>query len=156
MAQNMFGDYQPKRTPDTIHDYIGQWTSKSGSDAATVLDTIPEATLENLKAILDLLERFKKESAKQPGTIIQGKVMLGGPPKEYVPSAPELIASELGKAAMAIIKVTPPGELKTWVKKHGVKPRKLTFVPIVFSHADVMGSGRFFYAEKSQAITVEF
>jgi hypothetical protein len=155
MVQNMFGNYQPKRSPDTIHDYIGQWVSKSGSDQSSVFDKIPEATLENLKVILDLLEKFKKESCKYPGTIIKGNVILGAPPQEYVPSAPELIASELGNAAMSIIKATPPGELKAWLKKHPVKPKKITFVSILFSHVDVMGSGRFFHAEKGREMVIE-
>ena len=155
MEQNILGDYQPKRSPDTIHDYIGQWASKSGLDPSSVLDKIPEATLENMKTILDFLEKYKKESSTHPGTFIKGNVILGAQPKEYVPSAPELIASELGNAAVAIVKATTPSELKAWLKKHAVKLKKITFVSIVFSHVDVMGSGRFFHAEKGREVVIE-
>ena len=38
-------------------------------------------------------------------------------------------------------------------KKADLKSQKLTFYEIIFRHVDVMGSGRFLYAEKKKAPT---
>ena len=157
MEDNPFPDYQPKRSPDTIHDYIGTWMmrSRSNKKPSDIFDKIPEAKLENLKKILDLLEKSKKEASKNPGTTVPGNMILGGPAQEYVPSEAELIVSELGLALEAIVKKTPPEKLKAQLKNANIKPVKISFVPITFTHADVMGSGRFFYADKRQEITVK-
>ena len=36
-------------------------------------------------------------------------------------------------------------------KKEGMKSQNLIFIEIYFRHVDVMGSGRFFYAEKKKS-----
>nr|MDO8114017.1 hypothetical protein [Candidatus Sigynarchaeota archaeon] len=149
--QNPFGGYQPKRTPDTIHDYL----PFSGKKPDDVLGKIPEAKLDNLKKILDLLPKFQKEAIAHPGALEDGRVMLGANPKQYVPSEAELIVSELGRAIEAIVKATPADNLNAYLAASKIKAREIAFVPIVYRHVDVMGSGRFVYADKGKEIKIK-
>jgi hypothetical protein len=154
MNGEMFPDYQPKRTPDTIHDYIGKWAYRSGKKPDDVLGKIPEATLENLATIVNLLATYKKAAAKNPGKVVPGNMILGADPEEYVPSEAELVVSELGQAIVSIVKKSKPGVIAERLKAVKLKSKEISFVPVIFTHADVMGSGRFFYARKGEPITV--
>ncbi len=155
MNGETFPGYQPKRTPDTIHDYIGTWAHRSGKKPDDVLGKLPEAKLENLAAIVDLLVKYQQAAAKDPGKVVPGNMILGADPEEYVPSEAELVASELGKAIASIARGSKPGAIAGQLKPAKAKGRQVTFVPIDFTHADVMGSGRFFYARKGGPITVK-
>jgi hypothetical protein len=154
MSRDTFPGYQPKRTPDTIHDYIGTWTQRSGRSPDDVLGKIPVPTLENLVAIIDLFTKYKKAAAKDPGKTVPGNMILGADRDEYVPSEAELVASELGLAIASIVKINKPGAIAERLKSAKVRSKEITFAPITFTHADVMGSGRFFYARKGEPITV--
>jgi hypothetical protein len=154
MSRDMFPDYQPKRTPDTIHDYIGKWASRSGKKPADVLGKIPEATLDNLPAIVDLFVKYKKATAKDPGTMAPGNMILGADKEEYIPSESELVASELGMAIKTIINKFKPAEIAVRINASKAKMKEISFVPVTFTHVDVMGSGRFVYAHKGGAVTV--
>ena len=57
--RNPFPDYHPKRTPDTINDYIGPHSYMTGDDAISILGKIPEAKLENLPAALAMFKEFE-------------------------------------------------------------------------------------------------
>ncbi|MEX2716704.1 MAG: hypothetical protein Q6353_014760 [Candidatus Sigynarchaeum springense] len=154
MNGETFPGYQPKRTPDTIHDYIGTWTCKSGKNPDDVLGKIPEATLDNLAAMVDLLAKYQEAAAKDPGKTVPGNVILGADPEEYVPSEAELVVSELGQAIASIVKKSKPGTIAERLKAAKTKSKAITFVPVLFTHVDVMGSGRFFYARKGTRVTI--
>jgi hypothetical protein len=155
MSRDMFPDYQPKRTADTIRDYIGTWAGRSGKKPEDVLGKIPEPTLDNLTAIIDLLAKYKKAAVMDPGKTVPGNMILGADRDEYVPSEVELVVSELGQAIVSIVKKTKPGMIGERLKATKVKSKEISFVPVTFTHADVMGSGRFFYARKGEPITVK-
>ena len=65
----------------------------------------------------------------------------------------ELIVSELGKLIEVIIKEHIKGEIDEYKEQNKIKSQKIVFNEIVFRHVDVMGSGRYFYAEKSSKKT---
>ena len=45
-------------------------------------------------------------------------------------------------------------QLKTLKLRYGIKTQQIRFFEISFRHVDVMGSGRFFYAEKATKETI--
>lgn len=143
-----FPDYRPKETPDTLLDYR---PSLSGDVLA-----LPAARPENLKALIGALKTWSKKADKKPGAWEDGNVALGADPKEYVPSDPELMVSEIGDRISHIVLNTNSAELAKIVKKQGIKARKIHYMRFTFRHVDVMGSGRFFYANppKPAAITI--
>jgi hypothetical protein len=156
MERNQFPDYQPKRSLDTIHDYIGTWAHRSGISPAEVLGKIPQVTRESVNQAIELLVKFQAIAAKDPGKVEPGNMILGADREEYVPSEAELIVSELGKAIMPIVSgnqlpVSPSKGKQS--KKDQKGSKNITFMPITFRHVDVMGSGRFFYARKGAPVT---
>jgi hypothetical protein len=130
-AEERFPDYQPKVSPDTVLDYRPQIGAE--------LQKLPEATLENLAKLLELLEEYKKKSAQNPGKTEEGNQILGADAQEYVPSDEELIQSEIGNRIKQVVDAAAPGALKQ-------KESQVEYGAITFRHVDVMGSGRFFYA----------
>jgi len=155
MNGETFPGYQPKKTPDTIHDYIGTWAHRSGKKPGDVLGKIPEATLDNLAAIVDLLAKYQEAAAKDPGKTVPGNMILGADPEEYVPSEAELVVSELGQAIASIVKRSKPSAIAERLKAAKAKSKDISCVPVVFTHVDVMGSGRFFYAHKGEPVTIK-
>ncbi|MBD3190834.1 MAG: hypothetical protein GF308_09335 [Candidatus Heimdallarchaeota archaeon] len=150
--EEMFPDYEPKKTPDTIYDY-----PKTPKEVVDVLSEIGKPSLEKLVEILVLFKKYKKEAKKKPGHYIQGNIALGAAEKEFIPSKGELLASELGKMIRSILQHHSKKEIDQWKKKEKISSQKITFTEITFIHFDVMGSGRFFYAEKKpEKITLSF
>lgn len=49
-----------------------------------------------------------------------------------------------------VIKHISKSELREYILKNGIKSMKITFYKINFWHANVIGSGRFYYAEKAK------
>ncbi len=68
---------------------------------------------------------------------------------QYYPSEDELLASELGKLIIQVTESYSKQQMKTLKLKHQIKSQLFTYHEITFRHVDVMGSGRFFYAEKA-------
>lgn len=141
--EEMFPDYEPKMTPDTIYDY-----PKTPKEVIDILSEIGTPTLDKLAEILTLFKKYKKEAKKNPGQYIQGNIALGAAEKEFIPSKGELLVSELGKMIRSILQQHSKKEISQWKKKEKISSQKITFTEITFTHSDVMGSGRFFYAEK--------
>ena len=139
----MFPDYEPKRTPDTFRDMIG-----IDNMVAKHLEEISEPTLEKLKTILDLFNKYKPEAEKNPGHYQEGNPILGAPEEEYIPSEEAILVSELGKLIRFIHEWTSMGALKNYLQKHEIPEQKVVYTEIYFCHMDVMGSGRFIYAGK--------
>jgi len=141
--KDLFPDYEPKRTPDTLQDYL-----KRRSFVFQILSEIKEPDLKNLNTILIYFNRYKKEVKKHPGEMGKGNVAIGADLDQYYPSEEELLVSELGKMIRTIIEYISEEELKSYKKANRIRTKKISFYEIYFRHVDVMGSGRFFYAEK--------
>ena len=73
---------------------------------------------------------------------------------QYYPSEEELIVSELGKMIVQLIESYSRQQLKTLKLRYKIKSQQIRFFEISFRHVDVMGSGRFFYAEKATKETI--
>lgn len=149
-----FPDYEPKRTPDTIEDYIGHWAHASGVDATHVLGKIPEAKLKNLSRALATFEEYQGKAVENPGKMERGNPILGADPEEYIPSEPELVVSEVGQVILSIIDSVSKEELLAYMKHESIPSQEISFTQVTFRHADVMGSGRFFYAGKGPTRTI--
>jgi len=144
--KELFPDYEPKRTPDTVHDYL----RNPKSIVYDVLNEIGQPGLKKLKTIIELFEKYQKLAVENPGSTIKGKVYLGADPDQYYPSDEEILASELGKMIRNIIRENTKEEIEKYIKEENIKVSTLEFNEITFRHVDVMGSGRFFYAEKKE------
>jgi hypothetical protein len=139
-----FPDYKPKISMDTIYDY-----NKTPKEVIELLEKIGKPSLEKLEKILELLKKYQKETNNNPGKYVQGNVALGADPEEYIPSKSELLVSELGKMIQVILDQHSKKEINDWKQKEDIPSQTITFTEITFRHTDVMGSGRFFYAEKN-------
>lgn len=145
--ENLFPDYEPKNTPDTAHDYL----KKTDSFVFKILKELEKYKLETLKLILKYFNEYKIKAKKNPGVIQQGNVILGSNLDQYYPSEEEIIVSELGKMILNIVNLNSKEEIDDYKKKHGIKSQTIIYNEVKFRHVDVMGSGRFFFAEKNQA-----
>jgi len=142
--KDLFPDYEPKTTPDTIHDYL----RKPDSFIFKIIEEIGQPSLKNLKLILDYFNKYKVVAEINPGRYRNGNLALGADQHQYYPSEEEILVSELGKMINEIITSNSKKEINTFKAKEGIPSLKVVFTEILFHHIDVMGSGRFFYAEK--------
>ena len=148
--KDLFPDYQPKLTPDTFRDYIKNPDSK----VIQIIDEIGQPTAENLNEVLRLFNIYKTESEKNPGCSQPNNIVLGADPDQYFPSEEEILVSELGKMIKSIIETNLKEKIDDVKKEIGKSSQTLMFNEIYYRHLDVMGSGRFFYAEKKELETV--
>lgn len=144
--KEIFPDYQPKTSPDTVNDYL----RVPDTIVFKILNEINPPTLKNLKTILRYFNKYKKEAEKNPGGPQSGNVALGADPDQYYPSEEEILVSELGKSIKAIIESNSKQKCEDLKKEEGISSQTISFNEIVYRHVDVMGSGRFFYAEKEE------
>ncbi len=144
--KDLFPNYEPKITPDTIEDYL----RNPESEVFKILGEIGVAKLENLKHIFTLFKNFQKKAQKNPGRFQDGRVGLGANLKQYTPSEEELIVSELGKMIKNIIEIYSEKEINEYKKREKIMSQIIEFNEIYVRHVDVMGSGRYFYAEKNE------
>ena len=142
----MFSDYEPKTTPDTVHDYL----RKPDSLVFEILEEISQPSLEKLKKIIDYFIKYKNKAEQNPGGYQEGNIAIGADPDQYYPSEEEILASELGKMIKKIIDSNSKKIVDKIKEKNGINSQTLIFNEIFFRHVDVMGSGRFFYAEKKK------
>ncbi len=149
-GRDLFSDYQPKTSPDTVYDYL----RKPDSKVFKILSGITPPTLKNLKSILGYFNKFKIEAEKNPGGSQQGNIALGADLDQYYPSEEEILVSELGKSIKAFIESNSKQQLEDLKEVEGISSQTLIFNEILYRHVDVMGSGRFFYAEKKERETV--
>ena len=145
----MFPGYQPKITPDTIEDYLRQ-----PNNVYSILGEIGEPSINNLKTIITYFLKYKKAAGNNPGGTQKGNVMLGADEDQYYPSEDELLFSELGKLILQVTESYSNQQMKTLKLKHQIKSQRFSYHEITFRHVDVMGSGRFFYAEKAIKETI--
>lgn len=142
----MFPDYKPKTTSDTVYDYL----RKPNSLVFKILEDIGQPSLEKLKKILDYFNKYKIAAEKNPGGYQEGNIAIGADPDQYYPSEEEILVSELGKMIKNIIDSNSKKAIDKIKKKEGIGSQTLVFNEIYFRHVDVMGSGRFFYAEEKK------
>ncbi len=141
--KNLFPDYDPKITPDTIEDYL-----RGPSNVYEILARIGEPRPGNLKNIVKYFKKCIKKAIKSPGGSRKGNIAVGADFNQYYPSEEELLASELEKMVEKIANSNSREEFEKVKVQEGIKSQKIEFNEIYFRHVDVMGSGRFFYAEK--------
>ncbi|NHJ24083.1 MAG: hypothetical protein EAX89_05880, partial [Candidatus Lokiarchaeota archaeon] len=118
--KDLFPDYEPKRTPDTLQDYL-----KRSSFVFQILSEIKEPDLKNLNRILIYFNRYKKEVRKHPGEIRKGNVAIGADLDQYYPSDEELLVSELGKMIRTIIENISEEELKSYKKVNKINDKRI-------------------------------
>lgn len=145
----MFPDYEPKKTPDTIEDYL-----RKPSTVYEILGEIGESHISKLNNILIQFNKYEKKAKKHVGKYDIGNVAIGADEYQYYPSEDELIVSELGKMIVQLIESYSRQQLKTLKLRYKIKPQQIRFFEISFRHVDVMGSGRYFYAEKATKETI--
>lgn len=138
--------YEPKMTPDTVIDYRPK--------LAPVIEDIPQAALNALPQLLQLLERFKVTAREKPGEWTDGRVYLGANPREYRPSDAELLAAEVGDRIRRLIEKASLGEVVLVTRKAGLDLAEVTYNRFEFRHADVMGTGRYFYCSEPQPVRI--
>ena len=142
--KDLFPDYEPKRNPDTVYDYL----RKPDSIVIEILKEIGDPKLAKLKKIIKYFNRYNIVAKKNPGGYQEGNIILGADLHQYFPSDDEILVSELGKMIKIILNFNSKKEIEKIRKSEGIKSQTLKFNEIVFRHVDVMGSGRFFYADK--------
>jgi len=142
--KNIFKDYTPKKTPDTIEDYL-----ERPSKVYEILGEVGEADISQLNNLLTLFNKYEKKAKKSVGKFEKGNVAIGADSDQYYPSDEELIVSELGIRITQLIESYSNQQLGTLKLKYKIMSQQILFFEISFRHVDVMGSGRFFYADKA-------
>jgi len=137
--ENMFPDYEPKRTPDTVMDFR--------PELAEEIYCLPAATTENLPELLQLFIDYQKRADNNPGHWVDGNVILGAGPREYQPSPEELLTAEIGDRLQSILCSAPVKRIQNLLKKEKIQFNNIEYTRYTFTHVDVMGSGRFFYVD---------
>ena len=145
--KNIFKDYTPKKTPDTLEDYLKK------PNRYDILGEIGEPKIGDINNILAKFNEYKKKAKKKVGKYEEGNIAIGADQFQYYPSEEELIVSELGKIIEQLIESYSKQQLKTLKLRYGIKTQQIRFFDISFRHVDVMGSGRFFYADKAATET---
>ena len=144
--EELFPDYEAKTTLDTVHDYL----RNPDSFVFEILKEIGPPSLEKLKIIIDYFIKYKIGAKNNPGGYQEGNIAIGADQDQYYPSEEELLVSELGKMIKDIIDSNSKENIAKFKKKDQINSHILKFNEIYFRHVDVMGSGRFFYAEKKK------
>jgi hypothetical protein len=147
-AEEKFPDYEPKLSPDTVLDYR--------PEMAIGIGTLPPAELGSLPDLVRALELYAARARDNPGHWEDGQIMLGAEPTEYVPSDDELIASETGERIGQIVADTSPEDVEEALAAAGLTRDGANYDRFTFRHADVMGSGRFFFASPPEPVRVTF
>ncbi|TSA25492.1 MAG: WG repeat-containing protein [Bacteroidetes bacterium] len=141
----IFPDYEPKRTPDTMLDYMPSLLAD--------LASIPEASLSNFSDLIKLYNEDKELAEKHPGEWVDGNLLLGAREKEYRPSSAELMRMEIGERIGTVVSETDPEVLEAMLRRLDRYPEKIEYTRFFFIHYDVMGSGRFFYIDGMEKVS---
>ncbi len=141
-----FPDYSPKVTPDDVPDYM--------PTLADGIANLPEPVLENLPRLINLFWDYQAEAVMNPGEWVDGNMILGAKPREYHPSPSELMMGETGERIRIILEENEPGDIRKVLDKQLVETRQIRYRKFSFIHYDVMGSGRFFYVENIEELSL--
>jgi len=142
-----FPDYVPKMSPDELLDFMPALADK--------LTIIPAPEIGNLPELIGLYKTYKKAARKNPGEWTEGNVVLGARPREYIPSSDELLLSEIGERIRIIAGDEGSKKVKSVLKAHNMKKKKIKYQKISFMHMDVMGSGRYFYVDEIEEMNLK-
>ena len=142
--KELFPDYEPKISPDTVYGYL----KNPKTEIFEILAEIGKPNLEKLKLILIYFKEYKDKARKNPGKFQNGNVSIGANIEQYYPSEEEILLSELGKMVKEIIEYNSKKIIEDVKVKENIYSQTIEFNEITFRHVDVMGSGRYFYAEK--------
>ena len=147
--KELFPDYEPKKTPDVLEDYL-----PTSSDVFAILHKLKPPKLDKLDRLLEIFKNYDIKSQENPGGYKEGNVAIGADLDQYYPSEEEIILSEIGKMIELLIELSSPEEINAIKLKMHIQSQTISFFEIYFRHVDVMGSGRFFYAEKRNSKTI--
>ena len=89
--KELFPDYDPKTTTDTVYDYLRDQDSK----VFEILKEIGQPSLENLVVIVNYFIKYKCKAKNNPGGYQEGNIAIGSDPDQYYPSEEEILTSEL-------------------------------------------------------------
>jgi len=138
--------YTPKMSPDTMLDYRPR--------IATQLRRLPPRKVKALPALVRAFLKTRARVKKRPGRWVAGMTNLGANAREYRPSDAELVLSVIGGRIRSLVRRGSFGEITSVMARAGVQVAKLTYSRFDFRHADVMGSGRYFYCSAPKRVTV--
>lgn len=147
--KNIFPDYEPKISLDTIEDYL-----RKPSKVYNIIEEIGNPDISKLNHILTLFNKYEKKAKKSVGKFEKGNIAIGADEDQYYPSDEELLVSELGQKIRQLIESYSKQQIKTIKLRHNIPSQQIRFFEVSFRHVDVMGSGRFFYAEKATKETI--
>lgn len=147
--KQLFSDYEPKKNPDRLEDYLS-----NSSKVFVVLNELKPPELSNLKRLLEIFKKYETKARENPRVYRKGNVAIGADLDQYYPSEEEISLSEIGKMIKLLIELSSPEEINAIKLKMHIKSHSISFNEIYFRHVDVMGSGRFFYAEKRNNKTI--
>ncbi|NOY09801.1 MAG: hypothetical protein GXP33_13270 [Spirochaetes bacterium] len=147
VCKTLFSGYTPKLTPDSAEDFMPSIGEK--------IDNIPAALIINLQDLLDLFIKYQQHAEENPGHWESGNMILGAGEKEYIPSEDEILLSETGNRIRKIITSESKEEIKKLLKGKYDELRELKYMMFTFTHADVMGSGRFFYVNTIEKVKID-
>lgn len=147
--KQLFPDYEPKKTPDVLEDYL-----PSSSDVYVVLSKLKPPELGKLHRLLEIFKKYEIKSRENPGGYRKENVVLGADLDQYYPSEEEIIVSEIGKMIELLVELSSSEEINAIKLKMQINSQTISFNEIYFRHIDVMGSGRYFYAEKRNNATI--
>lgn len=135
---NPSSGYAPKNSADTVLDYR--------PELAGEIAGLPP--LSDLTALAQSFRAWKMKAAGSPGHYGQGAVQLGADPQEYRPSNAELMAAEAGDRLSAAIAGAGSEARAALAAQLVDEPEARVYRRFEYRHADVIGSGRFFYASE--------
>ncbi|MFH1298093.1 MAG: WG repeat-containing protein [Bacteroidota bacterium] len=146
-TNDVFPDYQSKHTPDTMLDYMPSLLED--------LARLPEANIDNLGSLIRSYIGYQARAKENPGKWVEGNIALGAREKEYQPSAEELILMEIGERIGTVISENDQERLTPILKQLDKCPETVEFTRFFFIHYDVMGSGRFFYIDGMEPVSLK-
>jgi hypothetical protein len=132
--------YAPKTSPDTLLDYRPSLAER--------LRKLPDASLASLPALLGALAEQRRQAGRDPGRWEEGNPILGADPRQYVPSDAALLESEIGERIRRVAAGSSADPIRAVIAGAGLRRAPVEYHFIGIRHTDVMGSGRFFYAEE--------
>lgn len=144
--RRVYPDYEPKQTPDSITDYRPSLIADIGQ--------LPPAELDSLGSLLRWFRYYEAAAGKNKGKWIKGNLTLGANEKEYSPSKDELLLNACGDRIRKIVENYSSDEIDQWLKTRKIKTLKIRYQHFTFRYVDVLGSGRYFYVDRSEGVTL--
>ena len=144
--EEVFPDYRPKETLDTLFDYRPL--------LAFELSALPPPSLGTLADLLAAYLDASRRARADPGAWEAGALALGADLEEYVPSDAELVVAHIADLIAEIAAAAEPAALAGALAATGITAVELGYSRFHFRHADVMGSGRYFYASPPEPATL--